>query len=181
MTHKVAAESFHIAGISVQVVDNFKSLACVSLGNCITDREKVILTCHACDITDEAKLDELKLKRDLLAEVKNRALSKLLEAPEKRLIGIFEKNIKESGLSGEFTLIPSVIHKKIIEKNLASLEKAGAIKIKIADTDASISSGFLLSSDIYDVDFTLDAIVEECFTNSEKVIYDILFESGEGK
>lgn len=129
----------------------------------------------------KAKLDELKLKRSLMAEVKNRALSKLLESDEKTLIGIFEKNIRESGLSGEFTLIPSSLHRKILEKNLTSLEKVGNIKIKMADNDTTLSSGFLLSSDIYDVDFSLNAILDEIFTKNEKLIYNILFESGEGK
>lgn len=131
--------------------------------------------------TQKAKLDELKLKRELMTNVKNRALSKLLGSSEKTLIGIFEKNIKESGLSGEFSLIPSTLHRKILEKNLTSLEKAGNIKIKMADSDATLSSGFLLSSDIYDVDFSLDAILDELFVKSEKLIYDTLFEGGESK
>ncbi|MBQ5746696.1 MAG: hypothetical protein IIV81_02035 [Clostridia bacterium] len=129
----------------------------------------------------KAKLEGLKVRRALMDEVKDSALKKLSCADEKTLMGVFEKSVKESKLSGEFNLIPSSLHRKMLENNLSLLEKAGSIKIKISENDADLSTGFLLSSDIYDVDFSLDAILDELFIQNEKVIYDCLFESGEAK
>ncbi len=131
--------------------------------------------------TQKAKLEGLGVKRSLMTEVKSLALKKLENSDEKALMRIFVKNVEASGLSGEFTLIPSPIHRKILEKNVALLEKAGNIKIKTSENDAPLSSGFILCSDIYDVDFSLDAILDEVFTQNEKVVYNSLFESGEAK
>ena len=118
------------------------------------------------------KLDTLKEETLALEKVKESAKATLLE---KDCTDIFIKYMKESLLDGEYTLVPSSFHREILEKNLKKIEKEVGISLKISQTDAAIDSGFMLQGEIYDVDFSLDAIIDETFEKSKKEIHSTLF------
>ena len=118
------------------------------------------------------KLDALKEETLSLNEVKEKAKALL---KEKDCTDIFIKYMKESLLKGEYTLIPSSFSRKMLEKNISKIEKEVGISLKISKEDADIDSGFILQGEIYDVDFSLDAIVEEVFEKSKKEIHSTLF------
>jgi vacuolar-type H+-ATPase subunit E/Vma4 len=64
---------------------------------------------------------------------------------------------------------------------VAELEKAAGIKLTLSDKDADIDTGFVLSAENYDVEFSVDAILDEVFEQNEKAIADILFNTGDVK
>ncbi len=126
--------------------------------------------------SQSAKLLILKAKREAMEKVKEEAKKKLLSATDKKIVEIFAGEMKKSELSGEYTLFPSELHREIIVKNLKEIEKATGVKITVSSVNADVENGFILSNDIYDVDFSLDAIIDEAAQNNEKSIYDTLFE-----
>lgn len=123
-----------------------------------------------------AKLLLLKTKREAMDKVKEEAKKKLLAAADKEIISLFIGEMKKSELSGEYTLFPSKLHRDIIEKNLKEIEKAVGVKITVSGDDCDVANGFVLSNEIYDVDFSLDAIIDEAARINEKSVYDTLFE-----
>lgn len=127
------------------------------------------------------KLGVLEMKRSLLEIAKKDAKAKLLNMNEKEFVRIFTKYVSESELSGEFTLLPSANHRSLSAKAIKELAKATSLTLILSDEDANIDSGFILSSDSYDVEFSLDAIIDEVFEKEESNIADILFETGDGK
>lgn len=134
-------------------------------------------------IIQSAKLNSnlllLSAKRDAMNNVKKEAKKKLLSFDDEKLLEFFIKEIKNSDLSGAFTLIPAKSFRSFSTANAQKIEKAADIKITVAENDADIEAGFVLSNDIYDVDFSIDAIIEEVFEKNEKAIYDTLFEGEE--
>ena len=134
-------------------------------------------------IIQSAKLNAnlllLGAKRDAMNKVKKEAEKKILSFDDDKLLALFVKELKNSDLSGEFTLIPAKCHRKFALANAPEMEKAAGIKINVSQKDADIENGFILSNDIYDVDFSIDAIIEEAFEKNEKAIYDTLFEGEE--
>ncbi|MBQ7898119.1 MAG: V-type ATP synthase subunit E [Clostridia bacterium] len=148
--------------------------------------EKIIKSAgHTAEITKKgilqsanqsARLLILKTKREAMDKVKDEAKAKLLASDGKEIVSLFLHEMKKSGLSGEYTLFPSGLHRDLIKKNVKEIEKSVGIKITVSDDNAEINNGFILSNDTYDVDFSLDAIVEEAFEISEKSVYDTLFE-----
>lgn len=127
------------------------------------------------------KLGILDTKRQILSEVKSEAKSKLINMSEDNFVEIFSKYISSSKLSGEFELIPSALHRAFCKGAVKSFEKCADIKIKLSKTDADIDSGFILSSENYDVEFSLDAMLDEVLESQEKAVADILFETGDVK
>ena len=121
----------------------------------------------------------LKAKKDALLLARESAKKELLEITDKRFVEIFSKYMSLSDLSGEFTLIPSKEHRALAEKNQKKLEKNVGVSLTISDTDADIVGGFIISSDIYDVDYSLDSILDFIFEENEKAISEILFQKGE--
>ena len=134
-------------------------------------------------IIQSAKLNSnlllLSAKRDAMNNVKKEAKKKLLSFDDEKLLEFFIKEIKNSDLSGAFTLIPAKSFRSFSTANAQKIEKAADIKITVSENDADIEAGFVLSNDIYDVDFSIDAIIEEVFEKNEKAIYDTLFEGEE--
>lgn len=127
------------------------------------------------------KLGILDTKRQIINEAKNEAKAKLINMSGEDFIKIFTKYISTSELSGEFELIPSAVHRDFCKGAIKSFEKCADIKIKLSKADADIDSGFILSSDEYDVEFSLDAVLDEVLEENEKAIADILFETGDVK
>ena len=134
-------------------------------------------------IIQSAKLSSnlllLGAKRDAMNKVKEEAKKKILSFKDDELLALFIKELKNSDLTGEFTLIPAKCHRKFALANASKIEKDADIKITVSEKDADIETGFVLSNDIYDVDFSIDAIIEEAFEKNEKAIYDTLFEGEE--
>lgn len=123
-----------------------------------------------------SKLLILGAKRAAMNEVKEGALKEILAFSDKELLDFFVKEIKLSDLKGEFVLYPAKCHRAFVSANADKLEKDTDIKITVSDLDAEVETGFVLSSDTYDVDLSVDAILTEAFEKNEKAIYDTLFE-----
>lgn len=127
------------------------------------------------------KLGILELKRELLSSAKTEAKTKLTAMNEKTFLEIFSRYISDSELSGEFVLLPSAAHRSLCEKTAAKLADKAGIKLTVSDKDSELDSGFMLSSENYDVEFSIDAVLDEVFEKHEKEIADILFETGDVK
>lgn len=123
-----------------------------------------------------AKLSQLSLRREMMEEVKRTALSKLSSLGEGTLIKIYSSELSDSALSGEFLLLPAKSDRAMLKKNLSLLEKSAGVKIELSESDADIENGFILSSESYDVDFSLEEIVNDKFSSYEKDIHDALFQ-----
>lgn len=127
------------------------------------------------------KLGILELKRELLSSAKAEAKIKLSAMDEKAFLEIFSKYLSDSELSGEFVLLPSAGHRSLCEKTVAKLADKAGIKLTVSDKDSDLDSGFMLSSESYDLEFSIDAVLDEVFEKHEKEIADILFETGDVK
>ncbi len=127
------------------------------------------------------KLGILGVKRELLASAKAQAKAKLAKMDEAEFVKVFSKYLAESELSGEFVIIPSASHRSLCKNTLTQLEKAANIKLTLSDSDAEFDTGFMLSAENYDVEFSLDAVLDEVFEKNEKAIANILFETGDVK
>ena len=64
-------------------------------------------------------------------------------------------------------------------KNIEKIEKESGIDLTLAFFDADIETGFVLSNEFYDVDFSIESIIEDAFERNEKAVYDTLFEGEE--
>lgn len=127
------------------------------------------------------KLGILGIKREMLAAAKAGAKAKLSAMDAEQFTGVFTKYLSESELTGSFDLLPSAAHRELCEKTVEKLAKSADIKLTISDKTADIDTGFILSSEVYNVEFSLDAIIDSIFENHEKIIADILFETGDVK
>ncbi len=121
------------------------------------------------------KLDALKKETSLLEEVKLSAKKELLELSEKEILSLFVSHLKKSLLSGSYTLVPSEFHRAVLDKNIKEIEKQVGVTLTLSDKSADIENGFILESEIYDVDFSLDAIIDEVFEKNKKEIHTTLF------
>lgn len=128
-----------------------------------------------------SKLGILSLKRDMLAKARVEAKSKLAKMDASKFVSVFSKYLAASELSGEYELIPSSSHRAFCKEAVAEFEKSANIKLTVSDKDAEFDTGFMLSSKDYDVEFSIDAILDEVFENNEKDIANILFETGDVK
>jgi vacuolar-type H+-ATPase subunit E/Vma4 len=126
-----------------------------------------------------AKLSKLFVQREIMEEVKKTALKKISALEEKALLDFYCRELGSSDLSGEFLLLPAASDRRFFEKNIATLEKSASAKISVSKEDAKAENGFILTSDKYDVDFSLSEIIAEKFSKCEKDIYDTLFGKGE--
>ncbi|MBE6651287.1 MAG: hypothetical protein E7613_08235 [Ruminococcaceae bacterium] len=126
------------------------------------------------------KLGVLSVKRQMLDIAKSDAKEKLKKIDEAEFIKIFKKYISESELTGTFELLPAEMHRSFCKNSIPEFEKCG-LKITLSDKNAAFDTGFMLSSENYDVEFSFDAILDTVFEKSEKEISDILFESGDVK
>ena len=127
------------------------------------------------------KLGILEVKREALAKAKADAKAKLSTMDQATFTKIFTKYLAASELSGSFVLLPSAAHRDLCEKAVADLEKSASIKLTISDKNAETDTGFILSSENFDVEFSLDAILDSVFEKDESIIADILFETGDVK
>ena len=123
-----------------------------------------------------AKLSELSLRREMMEKVKKTALSKLSSLDEKSLIELYLRELSDSALTGDFSLIPAKKDRERLKNNLPLLEKSAGVKIVLSENDADIENGFILSSEVYDVSFSLEEIVNEKFSRYEKDVHDALFQ-----
>ncbi len=123
-----------------------------------------------------AKLSELSARRKIMEKVRKNALSKLSSLDEKSLIKLYSGELSSSALTGEFSLIPAKADREKLKKNLPLLEKSAGVRIVLSESDADIKNGFILSSEVYDVNFSLEEIVNEKFSHYEKDIHDALFQ-----
>lgn len=121
----------------------------------------------------------LKTKREAMEEVKKEAKKRILEADEKAIVSLFIKHLKDSKLEGSFEVIPSPAHKAVIEKNIDALMENAGVTLTLSEKLANIDAGFILSCEIYDIDFSIDNIINEAFEKNEKTVHNILFETGE--
>ena len=127
------------------------------------------------------KLGILGAKREMLDSAKAEAKEKLIKMDSAEFVKIFSKYLADSELSGEYALAPSKAHSELCKKNVDELAKNTGITLTLApDTDA-IDTGFMLVSDNYDVEFSIDAILDYVFEANEKDIANILFETGDVK
>lgn len=126
-----------------------------------------------------SKLLILGAKRDAMNKVKEEAKKKILAFNDNELIAFFVKAIKSSNLTGEHFLVPSKNYRKFADENIEKIEKESGIDLTLAFFDADIETGFVLSNEFYDVDFSIEAIIEDAFERNEKAIYDTLFEGEE--
>ena len=126
------------------------------------------------------KLGVLGAKRQMLDIAKNDAKAKLMNTDNAEFTRIFKKYISESSLSGSFELLPAEAHRDFCKNSISEFEQCG-LKIKLSDNNAPFDTGFMLSSETYDVEFSFDAILDAVFEKSEKEIADILFETGDVK
>lgn len=127
------------------------------------------------------KLGILAAKREMLATARAEAKAKLVKMSDGEFVRIFSKYLSESELSGEYTLAPSSVHEELCKKNLAELAKNAGISLTIVPVTDAIDTGFMLIADNYDVEFSIDAILDSVFEANEKEIADILFETGDVK
>ncbi len=127
------------------------------------------------------KLGVLGTKRNMLDLAKAEAKAKLAKMDEAEFVKVFSKYLADSELSGEFVIIPSPAHRALCKSTISQLEKAANIKLTLSDKDADFDTGFMLSAENYDVEFSVDAILEEVFEKNEKDIANILFQTGDVK
>lgn len=127
------------------------------------------------------KLGILEVKREALAKAKADAKAKLSAIDQAAFTKIFTKYLSESELAGDFVLLPAAAHRSLCEKAVADFEKSAGITITVSDKNAETDTGFILSSENYDVEFSLDAVLDSVFEKDESVIADILFETGDVK
>lgn len=127
------------------------------------------------------KLGILGAKRDMLNKARSDAKAQLVKMDKDSFVKIFSKYLAASELSGEFELIPSAAHRELCTATVKELEKAGSITLTVSNKDADTDSGFVLSGESFDVEFSVDAILDEVFEQNEKAIADILFETGDVK
>ena len=121
------------------------------------------------------KLGLLGIKREMLNGARSDAKAMLIKVDATKFTAMFSKYLASSELSGEYTLVPSATHRAFCEKAMSDFEKAANIKLTLSDKNADIDSGFILSTENYDVEFSLDAILDSVFEKDEKAIADVLF------
>ncbi|MBE6701056.1 MAG: hypothetical protein E7582_04115 [Ruminococcaceae bacterium] len=126
-----------------------------------------------------SKIAILDLERQILEEAKSKAKAKLLNIDEETFVKIFTKHLLASSLSGEFEVVPSKVHREFVKGNIKKLEKSAGIKLTLSKNDGDFDSGFMLVGEDYDVNFTFDELIESVFERDEKVIFDILFNTGD--
>ena len=127
------------------------------------------------------KLGILEVKREALAKAKADAKTKLSAMDQATFTKIFSKYLSESELTGSFVLLPAAAHRDLCKNAVADFEKIAGITITVSDKNSETDTGFILSSENYDVEFSLDAILDSVFEKDESVIADILFETGDVK
>ena len=134
----------------------------------------------------EARLSFLQEKRKLLADLRESVKRILLQYDETETANILTKLAAEAPFSGE-------VFVKIAEKDAGLFEsgklldewsrtfsqKFGKmVQYRLASERAAIDGGMFLSGDHYDVDCSLDTVLDTLFESHEKEIADCLFGSG---
>lgn len=133
----------------------------------------------------EARLSFLQKKRTLLAELRDSVKSALLQYEASETVKFLTKLAVEAPFSGEVSV--SVAEKdaalfadgKLLEEwsNTFSQKFGRAVQYRLAPERAAISGGILLSGVNYDVDCSIETVLDAVFEAHEKEIADCLFGS----
>ena len=136
--------------------------------------------------TLEKRIRTLDHRHTLIDGIKAETLSRLNgETAENKLL-LYTRYVENSGISGKVTVsaaeneLPLYRDGRVLQlwsKRLSELTGADTV-LTLDETPAEISGGVILRGEIYDIDLSSEAIVEEVFANNEKAISDKLF--GEG-
>lgn len=136
--------------------------------------------------TLEKRIRTLDHRHALIEGIKAETLNRLNNESAENKLKLYTRYVESSGISGKVTVSAAQnelsLYKdgKVLDfwaKRLTELTGV-ATELTLDETAADISGGVILCGEIYDVDLSSEAIVEEVFANNEKAISDKLF--GEG-
>jgi len=136
--------------------------------------------------TLEKRIRTLDHRHALLGTIKAETLNRLNgESAEQKLL-LYTRKVESTGMTGSVTVQAAAGEMQLYEdgrvlalwgERLTALTGKKA-EFTLSKTPADISGGVILCGEIYDIDLSSEAIVEEAFAENEKAIADKLF--GEG-
>ncbi len=128
----------------------------------------------------QAKIELLDKKREELEKTKLEAKKTLLALDSTKWCEIFKKQIESCQVENEVTVVPSADSRSRSEALVKMLNLDGKAHFTLSDKDAEFEGGVLLVCPTYDIEISMDAILDGIFDKEEKRIADTLF-AGENK
>lgn len=124
----------------------------------------------------DGKIALLNHKHDLLNASKEAAKTALLALSQDEKWNLYKKLLAENTSGGRAVLQFNVEESAACtEQVLQTLAKAAKAELELAKTPAQIDGGFLLCTEVFDIDCSFDALLDDLFALHEKEISDCLF------